>query len=795
MKTYIFLFLLLCNPLITYSQGNLRGVVTDENKQPLAGVTIYIESLNRGTLTNDDGSYELTGLKTGNRQVSYRMVGMQTITQTVLIESGITTTRNILLQDEVNKLDEVVVSAGRNSEYISEIPASVTVINPKQLLDYTRITTNINEILEFSVPGLALGSGTFSNWGQTLRGRSLLVMVDDIPQSTPLRNGLLGIKSVNPNDISRVEVIKGATSIFGNGGNGGFINYITKSGGGVKPVEGSTNLWGTGNLANMDDALGWGVYQSLRGQISRFSYYLSGSYERTGNQYDAKGVPLLPTYGTDNTGIYSSFFKMNYQFSEKQQLSVNGNIYKTAQHSPFIPELAQVEVRNAEGDYLLTPGYGVEGSVPGQEPTGTELVNTRIKYDAKSLFAGTTHFKSDVYFQKTKNVFFYSRSFENGGQSVINAVKYGIRPNFNTQLNEGDKLQVNLTYGLDMLRDKTNQGLLDGRLWVPDIEMFNWAPYLQSTFKLYDDWVLKAGLRYDGMQMNIDDYQTLPYSPKEDGNFNPSVAVEGGKLRFNNTAYNVGLRFIRHDVFIPYISYSQGFSVADLGSILRSAVAPSIDDINLEPAVTNNYEFGFMAKFPHVLLEAVAYYSTSNLGTGVVFQDETNSFVPSRQPQDVFGGEVSIDAVLANEKLQAGLTYSYVEGLKSSVTAKNDLSYLGGDVIAPAKLTVYVTWKPLEKLSTTVRFIHQGDRDRFAPFQDGNGNWNYRHTEFPVKGYDLFNLAIDYQLRQDLSLSLAVRNLFNAYYLPARSQWAAPLRTFSTVGEGINCRLGILYQF
>jgi len=134
------------------------------------------------------------------------------------------------------------------------------------------------------------------------------------------------------------------------------------------------------------------------------------------------------------------------------------------------------------------------------------------------------------------------------------------------------------------------------------------------------------------MQMNIDDYQTLPYSPKEDGNFNPSVAVEGGKLRFNNIAYNFGVRFIQHDEFIPYVSYSQGFSVADLGSILRSAVAPSINDINLKPAVTNNYEFGFMAKFPHVRLEAVAYYSTSNLGTGVVFQDETNSFVPSRHP-------------------------------------------------------------------------------------------------------------------------------------------------------------------
>lgn len=63
-----------------------------------------------------------------------------------------------------------------------------------------------------------------------------------------------------------------------------------------------------------------------------------------------------------------------------------------------------------------------------------------------------------------------------------------------------------------------------------------------------------------------------------------------------------------------------------------------------------------------------------------------------------------------------------------------------------------------------------------------------------MEGFNLFNLAMDYQLRHDLSLSLAIRNLFNAYYLPAHSWWAAPLRTFSTVGEGVNCRLGLLFH-
>ncbi|RIJ45233.1 TonB-dependent receptor, partial [Maribellus luteus] len=308
MKLLLLFFILLCS-LMSFSQGKLKGTVTTADNQPVTGATVHIEALQSGTLTQSDGTYELSRLKPGIWKVSFRMLGMQTITHQVQIKSGTTSELNVVLKDEFSKLDEIVVSASRNSEYISEIPASVTVINVKQIGDFTKSTSNINEILQFSVPGLALGSGTFSNWGQTMRGRSLLVMVDGIPQSTPLRNGSLGIKSVNPNDISRVEVIKGATSIFGNGGDGGFINYITKNGASEKAIEGNTNLWGTSNLAKTKDAQGWGIYQSLKGRGNKLSYYLSGSFEQTGNQYDADGVPVLPTYGMDNTDIYSTFAK------------------------------------------------------------------------------------------------------------------------------------------------------------------------------------------------------------------------------------------------------------------------------------------------------------------------------------------------------------------------------------------------------------------------------------------------------------------------------------------------------
>jgi iron complex outermembrane receptor protein len=645
------------------------------------------------------------------------------------------------------------------------------------------------------VPGLAVSTGTFSNWGQTLRGRSLLVMVDGIPQSTPLRNGQLGIKSINPNDISRVEVIKGATSIFGNGGNGGFINYITQKPNATKKTEGSTNIWGTSNLAKTKDALGYGIYQSLKGNLGKFNYYLSGSYERTGNKYDADGVIILPTYGLDNTNLYSTLAKLEYQISDNQSIIIGGNLYKSAQNTPFIPVPAEFQVYNKEGDYSLTAGYGIEGSVEGQEPTGSTLINGQLKYQLNNIFSASTDFTTDLYYQTTENIFFYSDSFENGGQSVINAEKYGFRPNFNTRLNTNNSSDVSLTYGVDLLNDKTNQGLLDGRIWVPNIQMMSWAPYLQSTFKFDNKWVIKGGLRYEDINLNIADFNTLPYSPLGDGNYNPSLFIKGGKIGFNNLALNLGLRYIEHQEFIPYISYSQGFSIADLGSVLRSATANNIDDIQLEPAVTKNYEFGFLSKFNNFKLEAVGYYSTSNLGTGVVFDENINSFVPSKQPQNIFGGEVAIDFITYNNKLQLGTSYSYVEGVTHSTGNKNNLTYLGGDVIAAPKWTTYITWKPTAKINTSIRMTNLGDRNRFNPYLNSNGNYTFRHTQFPVKGYMLLNFSLAYQLQSNMSISLGINNLLNEYYLPARSQWAAPLKTFTGAGEGRNAKISLQYNF
>ncbi len=86
------------------------------------------------------------------------------------------------------------------------------------------------DILGFLVPSLTPSSGTTSNYGMTMRGRVVQYMIDGVPQ-TGYRDGSRQLNSIQPSMIERIEVVSGATSIYGSGATGGIINIITKSGG------------------------------------------------------------------------------------------------------------------------------------------------------------------------------------------------------------------------------------------------------------------------------------------------------------------------------------------------------------------------------------------------------------------------------------------------------------------------------------------------------------------------------------------------------------------------------------
>src|SRR5688500_14194537 len=200
--------------------GSIKGIITTNDK-PAVSATVRLKGAKKATLTNNEGAFLIENVPPGNYSLEVSSVGFQTLEKEVSVTAGSTTDVSIQLSQTQTQLSEVIVSAGRTRETIDEVPSSVSIVGLRTLQQNINITTNLGDILENRVPGLAPSTGLSSNFGQTLRGRSLLIMVDGVPQSTPLRNGAMDLRALDPAVIERIEVVKGATAIYGNGAAGG----------------------------------------------------------------------------------------------------------------------------------------------------------------------------------------------------------------------------------------------------------------------------------------------------------------------------------------------------------------------------------------------------------------------------------------------------------------------------------------------------------------------------------------------------------------------------------------------
>ncbi len=418
----------------------------------------------------------------------------------------------------VKDVDEVVLTASRKKENIKEIPGSVTIVSEKQIQSQLTVNSDITSILQYTVPSLSVSSGQTSNTGQTLRGRQVLVLIDGIPQSTPLRNGTRDLRVIDPTVIERIEVIKGASSIYGNGADGGIINYITRKSKSDQKISGISQVGITGQPYG--GTLGVRASQFLSGKITdQFDYAASFAYERTGYMKDADGVYLSPTYSPAKMDNYNGMLKLGYNLNKNQRIEASYIGYASK---------SDLNLGLKTGKYGLIPTIG-EGVGKNLEttPQGTPRNhNFKLSYDNKNLFRNTS-LNLNVYLQDFRTVYGYSDTFLNGGQSNVISNKKGARLNLDTQLWSTEKSQGEVIYGVDILNDQTVQKLEDGRYWTPDMDMINIAPFLLVKIDLLKKLTLKGGLRYENMKVKVGDFDTLS-TLKADGTFTKSIFVRGG---------------------------------------------------------------------------------------------------------------------------------------------------------------------------------------------------------------------------------------------------------------------------
>lgn len=758
--------------------ASLSGKISGPQNEEIPYASVSFTNLDLSTTAGVDGTYSFKNLAAGEYIISVSSPGFYNTIQKVQLKAGENKLLNIVLEQELKALEEIVITSNRRIETLDEVPSSVSVLSAREIQRLNLTSNTIADVMN-EVPGLAISTSQTSNTGQTLRGRKMLILIDGIPQSTPLRNGSRDVNTIDPNVIERIEIIKGATAIYGNGADGGIINYITKSPKAYERLESTTELSSGISLVNTEHTLSSELSQTFSGQLGRLGYVANGSFGQTGIFRDANGEVVSPSYGLGETNQYNLFGKLNYDINTNNTIEFMYNYFSSNQDTEYV---------NQPGIYGERPAIGVIGEVLGVDQGNRFNHNGQLTYNSYNLF-GDTDFQANLYFQDFQTVYGFSPFFFNsetgyeGGQSMIESDKKGLRANFRTPYAFSEEISGDILYGIDILNDVTSQHLVDGRLWVPEVDMKNFAPYAQLK-TLYRDFVLKAGIRFENINIDIPDYTTIfimPYGGTAQGN----VPVEGGELKYDATTFNAGLRYNGWRYLQPFVSFSQSFSIADLGRTLRSATQNTVGQISSEAVIANNYEVGLSSTFGNTSLSAAYYVSTSDLGA--TYREVNGIFQIARQPEKVYGYEIALDTRLF-ENLTFGTSVSYIEGELDSNDDGNYDTWMNGDRIPPLKVASYVNYGILDKLNFRLAHIYSGDRDKFDPRENGT----YVYGQGPVESFSLVNLTASYNMTPGTLLSLGVQNLLNEDYYLAISQWdARPNNYIKGNGARLNMSLKV----
>lgn len=236
--------------------GTITGQVTDAaSERPIGSVQVHVVGTGLGTVTRDNGRYIILNVPAGTHTVRALSIGYGQTDVEVTVSDGGTAQQDFILRAQALGLDEIVVTGTAGAARRREVGNTVSQLNVAQ--DVVEPPTNVDALLQARVPGMSITQSSASAGGGAmirLRGNvsmtqsnQPLIYVDGVRVRSEgfAKNvppvGYSGrsnndvsspLNSINPQDIERVEVIKGAaaTTLYGTEASAGVIQIFTKRG-------------------------------------------------------------------------------------------------------------------------------------------------------------------------------------------------------------------------------------------------------------------------------------------------------------------------------------------------------------------------------------------------------------------------------------------------------------------------------------------------------------------------------------------------------------------------------------
>ncbi|MBW3552294.1 MAG: TonB-dependent receptor [Gemmatimonadetes bacterium] len=254
--------------------GSVSGQVVDaQTDRPLAGAQVVVSGTGIGALVSEDGRFLIRNVPAGAQTLRVEQLGYASQTREVTVQPGQTAVVTFNLSPAALGLDEIVVTGTAGAARRREVGNSVSQV---RMAEVREPSVSVDGLLQARVPGMVVlqssgmaGSGAqirlrgnvsvaMSNQpivyvdGVRLRSDGYAKNVPNVGYSGRSSNDIASpLNDINPADIERIEVIKGAaaTTLYGTEAAAGVIQIFTKRG-----TAGAAQ-W----TAQMDQGVAWSL--------------------------------------------------------------------------------------------------------------------------------------------------------------------------------------------------------------------------------------------------------------------------------------------------------------------------------------------------------------------------------------------------------------------------------------------------------------------------------------------------------------------------------------------------------
>lgn len=607
MKKLLFLFLSVCVFGSLFAQGTVSGKIVDaETDAPLVGVNILLDRDIPGTTTNNKGEFQFANLEEGQLRIIASYVGYGKVIKNIYVRNG-----NVELEIEmfraVVEADEVVVTATRSEQTISNIPGRIELISPRRVK--ASAAQSIDELFK-GTAGVNVDrtTGVFDRPVIGIRGITgaeqgrVLALVDGVPINKT-DGGTINWNRININDIEKVEIYKGpGSSIYGNNAMGGVVNMITKR----KRTPGFSGN-ATFAYSDYNTHKESGYLSGFLGEETGLYFSLSATNRQSDGYIDTKEP------WRDTTTVES--FMEELTLSGKVGMLLSEDSFAELEYNHYDDKRGRgVKIIAEDGSYSTHKTDFIKGKYR------SELFGFKVDLSA--------YYQMENYLRVSESIKkgAYQRYDVDADRSDMGVLINANYPMGDHNITLGGEIKIGKIEGADVY--KTSPDVVENKG-----DMNSGAFFIQDEWQFNEKVRIIAGFRID--QVLFTNGEFVLKNPTGVTSFMEKFEGKLEEYDWKSFTPKFAMQYKMTNSLSMYASYSQGFRAATLDDLTRSGfISGAFKEANpeLDPETVNNIEFGMNMDFAKKLFILPSFYYM--VGNDFLYYIETG--------ESIFGGKKKV---------------------------------------------------------------------------------------------------------------------------------------------------------